>query len=362
MSCLHELILHSYRCYCFVVGQLDLNELIQAGYRCLAAGDLSGAEENFNRVLAQAGERPPAGTFFALAGVYGRTGRVRESVAALRREISLKSSFAGTAQFSLTRALRRLKLPAGLGDFVTNPSSLGQPAPKIVIACFPKSGSTFLAQLLSTVTGFPQAYMFFEAHQNEQELYMEKLLGTFGTSAVVQQHFRATEPNMQLCRAFGIRPVVLVRNIFDALVSMRDMIASEALREGVFFGQPFSAMTAAEKLDTVVRKYGFWYVEFFASWAYAKRDGRLDHLLVRYEDLMPNKEHWVREILKFGKFDPANYDITGAVTAKENNRQGARFNQGVSGRGAEELTGAQKRWLRGCTDAFSDVDFSFIGL
>ncbi|MDH3232775.1 MAG: tetratricopeptide repeat protein, partial [Alphaproteobacteria bacterium] len=80
----------------------------------------------------------------------------------------------------------------------------------IFIACMPKSGSTFLRTALMALTGWQEAYMTFAFLQNEEELYLPYLRAAARLNTVVQQHCRATVPNIQLLQAFAIRPIVLV--------------------------------------------------------------------------------------------------------------------------------------------------------
>ena len=47
---------------------------------------------------------------------------------------------------------------------------------------------------------------------------------------MTHQHCRATEANVQLMQAFGIRPVVLVRDLHDVIVSLRDYFNGGAIR------------------------------------------------------------------------------------------------------------------------------------
>ena len=103
----------------------------------------------------------------------------------------------------------------------------------IFVACFPKSGSTYVTTLLSELTGFPivPAVQFFG--QNEQDLFEPALQPFRGRSTVTQQHVKGTNNNLRLMKEYGIRPVVLVRDIFDVLLSLHDHFEREGIHTPV---------------------------------------------------------------------------------------------------------------------------------
>ncbi|MFM9905448.1 MAG: hypothetical protein ACKVQJ_12870, partial [Pyrinomonadaceae bacterium] len=93
-----------------------------------------------------------------------------------------------------------LRSPALLSDFTTKygVADLGR---HVFISCAPKSGSTFLKNVLVGVTGFRDMFSVFAALQNEQELDLPQFV-KFGTAnTVTQQHARASEPNIQIMQA-----------------------------------------------------------------------------------------------------------------------------------------------------------------
>jgi hypothetical protein len=69
-------------------------------------------------------------------------------------------------RIALDVALHASGLPATLADYTTDvaPEALGR---RLVIACFPKSASTFLKSVLMGVTGFPERNLAFAHGQNE---------------------------------------------------------------------------------------------------------------------------------------------------------------------------------------------------
>src|SRR5262249_44452981 len=153
-----------------------------------------------------------AGAFQSLGIVLFQHNLPNESVWCCRKAIAVHP---GPGSYvNLTNSLAAAGTQARLSDFITgiNPEQLGN---HIFIACVPKSASTFLKNLLVNVTGYRDLFTVYAAGQNEHEVYLPTLRESAHLDTVTQQHCRASDANIHLMQAFGIRPVVLVRNIFD---------------------------------------------------------------------------------------------------------------------------------------------------
>ena len=145
----------------------------------------------------------------------------------------------------------------------------------LFISAMPKSGSTFLVNVLCGCTGYAQQFLGY--HQlNEQDLYPPNLLDVWSRNVVAHQHTRAHAPNLDLLDRFGIRPVVLTRNLFDATVSLADHLERESAETPIFNApSDFAERERCERLDMVIDLAMPWYVQFFADWALAGRqEGR----------------------------------------------------------------------------------------
>ncbi|MEJ2121462.1 MAG: tetratricopeptide repeat protein [Alphaproteobacteria bacterium] len=121
----------------------------------------------------------------------------------------------------------------------------------IFIACMPKSGSTFLKHALLRLTGWREASLTFAFLQNEEELYLPFLRAVACTETITQQHCRATIPNIQLMQAFAIRPIVLVRNLFDTIVSYTDFFDGGAT-VNTFFGGRWETFERERRIDLMI--------------------------------------------------------------------------------------------------------------
>ena len=225
----------------------------------------------------------------------------------------------------------------------------------------PKSGSTFLVTALAEATGFLPFFLGFH-HLNEQDLYLPKLIDSYSMNVVSHHHTRATKPNLELMREFRIRPVILTRDIFDALVSLRDHLENESR------ATPVIAVTDDFFDQSPERQYDFlidlalpWYIAFYASWAAAHGAGEIDALWLHYEDVMADRAEALSRILDFYGLKRDQGDIERAIAAAAGSGE-VRLNIGVTGRGRALLSEHQKDRMRALTRHHPGVDFGGFGL
>lgn len=247
------------------------------------------------------------------------------------------------------------------GDFIPE-AQHGNIAPTTLIACFPKSGSTFLSECLTNSAGVELRPGVFAYQQSEQELYLPQLLNDIAIPKVIQQHCRGTPANVALTQAFDMRVVILVRNIFDALVSFYDMIQAGGVMGSQETFVKVKTLDADTVLDAVVTKYAHWYIEFFVSWTRALNAGEVNGRLQTYENMIADKPATVHELSQFAGFGVSRADVDRTIQYLEGDRERIRFNKGVRGRGRSTLTDRQVEYVTNLTNFYPDVDFSVIGL
>lgn len=261
----------------------------------------------------------------------------------------------------LTNALAFAKGRARLQDYAPHlaPAQLGR---HLFVACAPKSGSTFLKHLLLDTTKFADMFSVYSAIQNEHELDLPQLLKFAARNTVTQQHCRASEANIHLMQAFGIRPVVLVRNIFDTAMSLRDFYDGGFVYSTFFEREHYMALTPEEKIDLLIEYALPWHFQFLASWQRAARAKRLEALFLTYEELIADPPAALARVLGFYGMQARAEDLQGIVAARSGDRRSNRFNQGVAGRGERGLTDGQKTRIAALTRFFPGTDFSPFGL
>lgn len=275
-----------------------------------------------------------------------------------RRAISIEPC--PTYTVNLTNALSILKEKPLLSDFTSRVAEqdLGK---HVFIACVPKSASTFLKNVLVGITGYRDLFAVFAAGQNEHDLFLPVLDEYADQNTVTQQHCRASEANIQIMQAFGIRPVVLVRNIFDAIVSLHDFYKTGAYFNSYFRGS-FMELDDQTQVDLLIDNIVPWYLQFVASWDLVEKEKRLDILWLDYVDLTQNKEDSIENILRFYGLGAARTAIEKTIKTTEADARRNRFNKGVAGRGIKNLTKDQKERIILLTKYHRNTDFGRIGL
>lgn len=299
-----------------------------------------------------------AGVFDSLGIVFLRHRKFEEAVRCSRKAISLHPT--PGFRINLENALRASCERSVLSDFAT-PLTSEKPGLHIFIACVPKSGSTFLKNALVSITGYRDAFMVYTPGQFEQDLYLPMLDSMAGADTVTQQHCRASDANVQMMQAYGIRPVVLVRNIFDCVVSLLDFYNGGAFSNS-FFRADYPSLDEETRIDLLIDTLVPWYFEFVASWSLVNKQGRLESMWLSYEDVIKDKPQAIKDVLGFYGLSAPHRGLVRRIGEIERQKQRTRFNKGVTGRGEARLSDTQKDRIRSYTRYFPTTDFSPIGL
>jgi len=219
--------------------------------------------------------------------------------------------------------------------------------------------------MLQQVTGYPDLYLAC-AHSNiEQELYLPRIMDGWGRGTVTQQHFKANSHNLDLLELFEIKPVLLVRNVLDILVSMREHVlqAKPNNLPGLYPPVTFPSLREEEQFDFLVDFAAPWLISLYASWDRAIQEGRSEILVVRYEDA---KRDWIlmgARILEFNGIEMTKDRLSQVVNRLESEpAANVRRNVGIVGRGSEKLSRKQRERVAEIASRYPDVDFSPVGL
>ena len=258
-----------------------------------------------------------------------------------------------------------------------------EPDTKHIIAfAMMKSGSSFIVNALSQVLSYrleeyskkfiPNEYWkklgiqddlslcgFFNGNHTPELPLL--LMSSFKHNTVSQQHAIADAPTLWALKSFAnVHPVVLQRNLLDALLSMHDDIMKEADRSerawgtdkmmwgthifhyqspqvwDRFFNLPFE-----ERIDELITFSAPWYFSFLASWRKAAELNVISPLFLRYEDLPGNEEWFIRQILEFSGHAVSSEELSHGISRARGDRERSRINVGVNGRGKEKLSKQQ---------------------
>ena len=299
-----------------------------------------------------------AGAFQSLGIVFFQRGLHEESVWCCRKAISIYP--APGSYVNLTNSLAATGERAQLSDFTTEITT-EQLGKHIFIACVPKSASTFLKNLLVNVTGYRDLFAVYAAGQTEHEIYLPTLRELAHLDTVTQQHCRASDANIHLMQAFGIRPVVLVRNIFDSVMSLLDFYNKGAFQTS-YFRADWPALDEETKIDLLIENVVPWYFQFVASWDLAEKQQRLEIQWLGYEELVADKPASVLKVLEFYGLGASRRGVEQRIKEIESGQRKIRFNKGVTGRGRSGLDDRQKEQIHRLTRYYPSADFTRIGL
>lgn len=334
----------------------------------LALGDVSAAERFLQQALRLeiSGEmalddsfrQQFAGSVDAIGLMFFRRGDFDAGLQCARKAISIHPS--PGFQVNLENALRASARKALLSDFTTEITreQLGR---HIFIACVPKSGSTFLKNVLLSLTCYRDAFLAYTPAQFEQDLYLPGVINVAQADTVTQQHTRATDANVQMMQAFEIRPVVLVRNVFDAVASLLDFYDGGAFSNS-FFRADYKSLDEQTRIDLLIDNLVPWYFQFVASWNLVEKQNRLEIFWLGYEELIKEKPASITSVLKFYGLGAPTRGIEQRIREAESEKGRTRFNKGVAGRGDSKLSESQKDRICSYARYFPTTDFSRIGL
>jgi Sulfotransferase domain len=207
-----------------------------------------------------------------------------------------------------------------------------EPSKTIFVACFPKSGSTYVTKLLAAVTDSCVISMSTQVGgQNEQDLHQPSIAAALGKTSVAHQHAKGTYNNVALMKLYGIRPIILVRNIFDVVVSLADHIQNESpLTPTGYVPVAYSAMTRDERLASIVHLHVPWYINFYCSWVEHVAD--VDGMWLTYEEFFADPLAAARHLTQFYGLEVSDERLCAAIAGMKDTF--TRLNVGRSGRGA----------------------------
>lgn len=144
---------------------------------------------------------------------------------------------------------------------------------------------------------------------------------------IYHQHCKATGNNLHILKAHGFTPIVLMRNLYDSLVSVFDqMPASPHMTMPGAFRPPWEGMSEEQQWSWIAYNAIPWYLNFYASWMAAD----IPKHVIYYDTFYQDQVAGIRGILNFLNVEGNLSDekIAEVVNLKDNS-----FHVGVSGRG-----------------------------
>jgi hypothetical protein len=222
----------------------------------------------------------------------------------------------------------------------------------LLVACAPKSASTFIQNALQNALSLPAASLFtaslnssaLGANLREQEPDELSLIrnGLNRMGYVAQHHARCTPYLARLLALYRIRPIVTIRNVYDTLVSLDDMLLEwrsvHPGGEGHYYDdampRTYATMDVEDRMTLLAARWPAWLTQFYISWKKCEKANETKPFWISYEDdFLAGKQALAARLAEWLGGDRADPDKLLAAFADTSQGKAVRLNKGVAGRG-----------------------------
>ena len=248
----------------------------------------------------------------------------------------------------------------------------------IYVACMPKSGSSFFSKTIqkgldynfATTTSsrihYPSAFGINGREQEICELaIIKKILGNGKKGLIAQHHTKACAHTAKTLSAYNFKLIVLIRNIFDIIVSADDMIKKYDMtnpnNQG-FSALPskFNSMDPQIRYELLAKTTGIWCIEFYLSWLRQKEMGT-EFLEINYDKEIAidkgNKLLLAQKVARYLDLDTSyTKNLKKVFSERKINEKTSRFNKGITNQG-QKISTKTKKFLIDYAKSFG-TDFS----
>ena len=156
---------------------------------------------------------------------------------------------------------------------------------------------------------------------------------------------QAFAANRNLLSAFGIRPVIMLRNLPDTLASFWDMLESDpvARAQGLNCVVPdnFLELSHAQKAEFVVDIIAPWYASYFASWKSFADEAPDQVCVLTYRNFCQDPASAFHAAFAHAGFAVSRDACAEAVERVWPDRNAFRYNKGMGGRGKSYFSAGQ---------------------
>ncbi len=235
-------------------------------------------------------------------------------------------------------------------------------APSYLLVALPKSSSTFCTQVLARLLrGEVYKDIVVQDRFTPKDLQVASIVNRRDRVTVSQVHLVATGANLRILKNFGIPAVILLRNLFDIVVSLRDHMKVNEFFSSILIPNRYLSLNEGDKVDYIIDTAVPWMVTFYVSWVQALERGDIKTEFVFYEDMIGDPVPFFQKSCRCLGVTTTAADIKAALEQVEKSPT-TRFNVGKAGRGASELTADQIARVRRHADYYPGIDFGPLGL
>jgi hypothetical protein len=244
--------------------------------------------------------------------------------------------------------------------------TLSGPHANVLLCALPKSASLHVTQLLAHSLGLANVPVGFDK-RGGRSYYPRLVLAKYAGGPTISHCHNPPDPfTRKVVERMGFRPVVLTRNLLDALVSRRDMSVDSPAATGILSPRAFQRFLDApeeRQLDVTIDLYAPTYINFAASWREHAGDPSLRPIFATFDEMKRDEVAMVERIAaELGlSFDRARTKETSEKIRAAGGVHVSPRGKGRSGRGRASLSPAQIERLRAMAIAFGCSDEAFLG-
>jgi len=232
----------------------------------------------------------------------------------------------------------------------------------ILVTSFPKSASRRLVDMFNSVPNIVEVNLNFSLRAVEAESLDFGYLTAYQLLDYISHlhtHCYYTLPlHLQF---FDVRTIILTRNIFDVLVSIKDHLdKSNHLSHIVHVPESYSEFSDEEKYNFVINHVTPWLIKFHISWDKAIRKNWVIATWLDSSDFIKNPMISMEKIFTELKIDKNDFDFEKMIKYADEKK--SNLNVGIAGRGNRILSKNQIQMVKLIAEPYREHDMSLIGL
>ena len=242
--------------------------------------------------------------------------------------------------------------------------AVGARRPILLLAFAPKAAGTFFREAAIKVLNGQLIRLAHAQGGRDGSLYLPNVLtcclDANAPDTIAHVHMQALPANRNFIDAFGLRPIIMIRDIADMLASFLDMLEVDpvARADGLNCQVPdnFLEWDRARKADFMIDIIAPWYASYFATWKSFVDDAPDTVCVLHYSDFRRDPVEGLWTALAHADFVVSHADCETALAAVWEDRASHRFNKGLEGRGKSYFSPAQITRLRRLLDYYPQLE------
>jgi hypothetical protein len=226
-------------------------------------------------------------------------------------------------------------------EFCAYLHGIGAKRPLVMFAFPPKAAGTFLrAAAVEAIDGQMMRVTHAQGGRDATPylpIFILYFAGGFPASTMVTHlHMQALPSNRFLIEALNLKPVIMLRDIPDMLVSYWEMLEGDQCSDNWVNCQlpaNFISMNDDDKADFLIDILAPWYASYFATWLSYAEESPDRVCVLRYRDFLDDSAGTLQAALRHAGIERSRDECQRAIDVTWRERRLHRFNRGVEGRG-----------------------------